>query len=269
MTLLSRHIQERAVIFNSCCPQTNNVSFILSISTVDRCSVKGGSHQLRGGKKIRFWAVLQFWHELWGAAHWSFNEFRVSSTIPEPVVQSCVTDDVCGPAAWVATAVDQLFTAALCWRSASEFAHVRQIRSRETSTAVKSNVLLNPECAAWLLGSRLMEWARGKGHGSALANAGVSAVIAVAERSWREAGSSFYLTLELHIRPPVRVCLGGVKGDKQNLHKLIILTPAINKFQIIFIYTAYDGINIVLRHLRDIQGLTPPTCNSGHLIRPF
>lgn len=51
--------------------------------------------------------------------------------------------------------------------------------------------------------------------------------------------------------------LGGVKGDKQNLHKLIILTPVIVKFKIIFIYTAPDVINIVLRHLRDIQGLTP------------
>lgn len=50
MTLLSRHIQERAVIFNSWCPQTGSVSCILSISTVDWCSVKGGHHQLRGEK---------------------------------------------------------------------------------------------------------------------------------------------------------------------------------------------------------------------------
>lgn len=88
-------------------------------------------------------------------------------------------------------------------------------------------------------------------------------MIAAAKRNWREAGSSFHLARELHIRLPVRVCClhvcagGRVKGDKQNLHKLIILTPVINKFKIIFIYTDSDGINIVLRHLRGIQGLTP------------
>lgn len=114
---------------------------------------------------------------------------------PDPVVQSCVTDDV-----WACSLSSDSRGSA--FYSSLVLALGLRIRKRLSDSLAWNKGWIcgwTPRVCNLVLGSRLMERSRGKCHGSALATAGVLAVIPVAKKKLKKIQLSFLSNSSLFI----------------------------------------------------------------------